>query len=483
MKIKKITALIIILLMLPIYLITINANPKSTFSYVWENTVIKIKLNDELSKYENLPKAYLYIDGVKVDAKIEIQKEGDWLFFLKDVDTSKVGTYYVWYKAYEYEEYKPGTCNGYKCKITFIVEDKIAPDLIIKKNEISIRRRKENDKDYILSIINDNVSATDNYSKVTISFSENVDLSYPSRYKVDVFVVDEENNETKGYFYIDVYDDYKPIIYFNAPNNYLKLSRNSDINLKDYFTAIDELDGDITDKIEYPIFNLNELGKKEYDVSVTNSGGSRVTKKVVIEIIDDIKPEIVLTSDSITLNYLTDLDSINYLKYVLKIEDDMEINYDNLKISSDLENKVGIYHIYYEYSDGVNSVTAILEARLISYKGPTIEVSNVTIKLGDYIDLYDYVIVSDDSDPTVYQSLVIMDDDIKYNESGTYYATVYAINNSGVSTTKKIKLVIEDKSSNKALIIIISVGVILFIAFIVFLLLYLLKLRNRKKVK
>lgn len=458
---------ILIMLLFLFAKIDIMANPKARFSYSWENTVIKVKLNDELAKYEDIPKAYLYADGVKLtDAKVEILKEGDWLFFLKDVDTSKTGTYYVWYKAFEYEKYKPGTCNGYKCKITFIVEDKVAPSLIIKKDEISVRRKKENDEEYVNKIINDNVSAVDNYSDVSITFSHMIDLSYPSRYKVDVFVVDEANNEAKGYFYLDVYDDYKPIIYFDAPNDYLKVSRNDEVDIKSYFKAIDELDGDISDKIEYPSFNLSELGKNEYEVKVANSGGSKATKKVVIEVVDNIKPEISLVSDIITLNYLTDLDNFNYLKYVLKIEDDMPINYDNLKVSSSLENKVGIYHIYYEYSDGINIATAILEARLISYKGPTINVSDIYAKVGDYIDIANYVTIVDESDPTVYQNMVITDDEVKYNEAGVYYASVYSINSSGVSTTKKIKVVIEEEKNN-LVIILISIISLVFI-FIIF---------------
>lgn len=427
----------------------------STWQYVWENTVIHVPLYDELNKYIDIPKATLYRDGNKLDCNIVYLKEGDWLHFLKDVNTNKVGTYYVWYKAFEYDTYVPGTCNGYKCLITFIVEDKTPPEIGVHLGEIKQRRIALNDNEKIDEIIKNNISTKDNYSEVELSFIHNVDLSTVGRYKVSVFATDTSNNVTNAEFFVDVFDDHYPILYFNAPNDYLVISRANNVDIKGYFKAIDEIDDDITDKIIFPSMDLKTLGKKEYEIKITNSGGNTTTKKIIIEIIDDVVPTINLVSNVITLDYLTNIDNINFGKYVLSIEDDGKVDYDKLVVRHNLENKVGSYQIYYHYSDGFNEAEASLEVKFISFSGPKITVSEVVIDEGEYVSLYDYFEISDPSDDKVFSSVKILDENVNYEKEGTYYASVYAINSSGISTTKKIRIIVNKKYNNLMVIVII----------------------------
>ena len=481
---KVILGLIIVVLLIFVFNTDLSADARSSFSYRWENTVIHIPLNDELTKYERGPVAYLYENNVLLDdAKVEYQRDGDWLYFLKDVDTSKVGNYYVWYKAYEYQKYKPGTCTGYKCKITFIVEDKIPPKLSISSSEVSIRRQKENDLDMIESLLLNNVKATDNYKDISVTFNHHIDLRFIGKYKVEVFAYDLANNVSKGLFYFNVFDDSIPLIYFDMPNDTIKINRNDEVNIKEYFKATDEVDGDITDKIIFPVIDNQTLGKTTYKVSVRNSAGNMSTRSFIVEIVDDIKPELLLTTDVITLDYQTDFNSLNLNKYILSINDDMPIDYNNLIITDNLENKVGVYFINYTYFDGVNKDTKTLEVRLVSYKGPTLEIDDAVIKIGDYVDLNDYVTVTDLSDFNAKDNLVISDDEVNYNEAGTYYATAYCLNSSGMSTTKKIKILVEEeiKKSNVAIIILsISLGLILLIILGV-LIFYFIKVKKKKE--
>ena len=102
----------------------------ATWSYKWSDTTIEVPVGSSIYDYENIPKAKLYKDGIELpNTDIKIVTTGDWLYYLVNVNTSVVGEYYVWYKAYEYN-YVPGTCHDYKCLITFKVVDKESPTII-----------------------------------------------------------------------------------------------------------------------------------------------------------------------------------------------------------------------------------------------------------------------------------------------------------------------------------------------------------------
>ena len=109
MKIKIIIGLVLTF----IYLNSINILA-TTYYYEWENTIINIPVFSSLEKYQDIPRAHLFVDGVEVDCDLKYNIEGDWLYYLSNVNTSKVGEYKVWYKVYENRLYKPGTCKGYR---------------------------------------------------------------------------------------------------------------------------------------------------------------------------------------------------------------------------------------------------------------------------------------------------------------------------------------------------------------------------------
>lgn len=457
------------------------------WEYKWFNTVVNISIGDELTKYTKIPYAKLYRNGEELkDAYITYSIEGDWLYYLKDVDTTRVGTYYVWYKAFENNKYVPGTCSGYKNKITFVVEDKEAPELDIINSVIHVQRRKNNDNDLINELLNNNVNYKDNYSKCDIKFEHDVKLNTVGRYEVKVSVIDLSKNRTTGHFYVEVYDNSKPNIYSDFSDTHIKISKNSEIDLKAHFTAFDEIDGDLSSKINITSFDRKHIGENEVIVSVSNSGGNRAQLNLIIEICDDVSPSIKMSTSSVVLDYLEDFNTFDFSKYVVDIEDDEEINYDNLVITHNLENKIGNYYIKYSYSDGVNEATEQISVKLVSFKSPTLEVVDVELKEGNIIDLNQYVYVYDESDNYVSESLKIDDSNVDYTKTGTYFADVYCMNSSGQSNTKKMKIKItssSEKTMNKDYIIIYSIfGGILAIGIFSGAFLF-IKKKRKKKIK
>ena len=105
-------------------LLSFKSNAAS-WHFEWEQTYIEVPLYANIDLYVTIPFARLYKDNhLLEDAEITYQRTGDWLYLLSDVDTTKIGTYQVWYKAYE-KKYLPGQCQGYKTLVTFQVTDDV----------------------------------------------------------------------------------------------------------------------------------------------------------------------------------------------------------------------------------------------------------------------------------------------------------------------------------------------------------------------
>lgn len=458
----------------------------ATYRYEWKNTVVDIPIGQSLDRYRFIPKADLYIDDKLVtDAVITYRCEGDWLYFLKDVDTAHVGEYKVWYKAYETSKYRPGTCNGYKSIIVFRVIDNQSPVINVLSDEISFRRTATNlslSDDELKNKLLNNVVVKDNYSSVSIQFDESIDTTIPGKYEVKVIAYDENYNYSTAKFNFYVYEDRKPTLSCVSPDNIIKVNYSNNIDIRPFLVANDYVDGNITNKILIPNIK-NDIGTNMYTVSVRNSNNLVTSLDVIVEVVDDTPPIITLTNSVAAIDYQTDIESFDFKKYIDSIEDNQQINYDNLKITHDIVNKVGSYNVKYEYTDGVSTDSKILELRLISKQKPELELTDITIKKKDNINLLDYVYVFDQSDDLVSDSIVIDDSNVNYNKKGVYYATVYAINSSGVSNTADLQITITDSSlfngDNLPLIIVSALLIISTLGYSAFFIRYFIHKRHQ----
>ena len=439
---KRIFVLISIIISLSILSINISA---ASWKYTWSNTVVRIPIGDSINDYKDKPKAQLYKDGVLLtDAVITYNPEGDWMYYLSDVNTSKLGEYEVWYKAYETNKYYPGTCPGYKCKVKFIVEDDVDPKLEIIDSNVKLRRGSEYD-------FNSNIRVSDNCdTELEVTFNENVEFSKIGVYSVNVYVKDDSDNDIEGSFNIEIYETTKPTIIYKNEGRTLKIPLNGDISLSSYFEAYDEIDGDLSKYINYPTIDNTQLGKKEYEFSVTNLAGLSNSVFVEVEIIDDEAPVINVIDKVITLDYKTDLLAYDFKKHIT-ITDNLEINFENLEIEHNILNEVGSYIVTYKYCDNSFAVIETIEVKMKSFTKPQIITENIICYENEAIDLKNYISVVDESDPNILDSLKIFDENVDYSTAGIYSAEAYALNSSGLSETVTFTITVvvyeEDLSS------------------------------------
>ena len=435
---KKILSVIIVLSLMFIFSFYCEA---ATWKFEWNNTTIHIPVGDSLDNYKNKPKAFLYKDGKLLkDAQITYSNELYLGLSIDLVDTNRVGIYNVWYRAFEEKKYQPGTCTGYRTKVSFIVEDTIAPTLDLIDKMIFIKRG-ETSFDF-----SSYVNAYDNYSDCEIVFSHNINFLRVGVYAVNVSAIDSSGNRTTGIINVRIYENEGPRLETSIEGNYLEVPYNSKVSLSSYFTAIDPIDGDLSNEIVYPTIDTSELGQKEYVISVSNKANIETTYILKINVVDNQAPEIVLTGNSYILDYNTDLELFDFMGYIKYIDDNSEIDYDNLTITHNIENKVGSYSIWYEYSDGVFTTINEVKITMLSSSAPTITTTEAIANVGDNIDYSNYYTIADLSDPNILDSVKIDDSNVDYSKPGVYYATVYAINSSGLSQSQRIKVVINDNS-------------------------------------
>lgn len=406
----------------------------SSWEFRWKNDIVYIPAGQSIDKYKYKPQAFLYRDGnLLVDADINYNIEGDWLYYLTDVNTSLPGEYCVWYKAYD-NIYLPGTCPGYKCLVKFIVYDDIPPTIEVLNDHIYLRRAQEYD---LLS----NIKVKDNCDEsCEVSINHNIDNLSIGSYSVEVFAVDKSLNKSVASFIVEIFEDTPPTIIYKNEGRPINLSIDEQINLLDYFSAYDRVDEDITNKIKFSEIDYKKLGLQTCTASVSNSAGMTTEIQFEVCIIDNESPQIHLIDDTVVLDYTTDLSMLDFKNYILNITDNEQIDYSRLDIRHNIENKVGQYSVWFTYDDTVFKTTAILTVSMISYSKPIIETDKINYEIGNNNDIKEYIVVVDPSDNNIYNNLIIYDENVNYTKSGSYYLECYVINSSGLSASKRIQV-------------------------------------------
>ena len=451
----------------------------SVWSYEWYDTEIEIPVGESINNYQDIPYAKLFKNGVLLeDANVNIVNKGDWLYYLSDVNTNIIGSYKVWYKAYENEKYLPGTCHNYKCLVTFNVVDKIAPTITMLTDEIRIKKGSTYDLSSYFNI-------SDNYDNdLRIEYYEQIDTYSVGKYDCKLVVVDKSSNQKSYAFKVEGYDDVLPKIEYVGDEGGIEVMINSTPNLKDYFKAYDEEDKDVTSRIEFPYIDTSVLGDNIYEFKVSDLSGNYASINVNVKVVDNIEPTIKLYTKEITFDFYDNILYYDFYKYIEALMNNGSILDSSLvNITHNIENKVGKYHIYYSYSDGVSETIEKIAVNVVSSKPPTINVKDITISENERIDFTQYIEVKDESDDNAYLSLIINDENVDYTKKGKYTASAYAINSSGLSTTKTFYVIVvnDDKligyfESEEVIYFVISIIILACGIFIVF------KTKKNKKV-
>ncbi|MDD2181395.1 MAG: DUF5011 domain-containing protein, partial [Bacilli bacterium] len=207
------------------------------------------------------------------DIQYEIKYQGQ---IIDEVDVSKLGTYEITYMV-EHLGYIASV------KRTVVVEDKIPPDLIIPSN-ITLKVEEVQDYNFM-----EGVSVSDNsLETITVTLTSDI-IIYPGEYTVVYSASDSSGNTTTKTRYVTVIDVGYPVITIlgNNPVN---------VNVENAYTdagatAIDDVDGDITEKIKITgTVDVNVVGTYTVKYTVNDKAGNETIATRTVNVIDNVPP-------------------------------------------------------------------------------------------------------------------------------------------------------------------------------------------------
>lgn len=356
---------------------------------LWTNEVIVIPLGESLDKYKNLPEATLYVnDEVAVDKLMYYEYEINYTSF-SVIRTHVVGTYTVWYRAHF-----PTLGFESDVAITFIVKDTISPTITGPKEFYVDVGTKSIDYKTLISY-------TDNYTVdkdlILNIYAGQVNLNQLGCYQVTYSVKDKALNESIWVTNIHVVDNVKPVIKQKAS---ITILIGEALNLDKFFTFSDNYDTVLDVSYDDTLINYQNPGRYPLSVTVKDQSENEVTVDFQVEIVDTTSPIIVLKTNNIKVNYLTDITTDDLRSFIMDVKDNIDIlNIEDVLITSYIDTHIlGKYEVIYAIRDSNNLIgEAKLVVEVIDNEAP-----KVRMKEDIYVDvhslepyIYDYLIIED----------------------------------------------------------------------------------------
>ncbi|MFA5720544.1 MAG: hypothetical protein WC939_05770, partial [Acholeplasmataceae bacterium] len=356
---------------------------------LWTNEVIVMPIGASLDKYKNLPEATLYVnDEVAVDKLMYYEYEINYTSF-SVIRTHVVGTYTVWYRAHF-----PTLGFESEVAITFIVKDTMPPTItgpmdfyvdvgtksIDYKTLINYTDNYTVDKDLILNI-----------------YAGQVNLNQLGSYQVTYSVKDKAFNESIWVTTIHVVDNVKPVIKQKAG---ITILIGEALNLDKFFTFSDNYDTVLDVSYDDTLIHYQYPGSYPLSVTVKDQSGNEVTVDVQVQVVDTTSPVIVLKTNNIKVNYLTDLTNDYLRSFIIDVKDNVDsLNIEDVLITSYIDTHIlGKYEVIYNIRDSNSLIgEAKLAVEVIDNEAP-----KVSMREDIYVDvhslepyIYDYLIIED----------------------------------------------------------------------------------------
>lgn len=398
----------------------------SNINFIWENTEVFVKVFDDISFYEDIPTVKVYKDNISYPVTLYKNAEGT---SLSIVNTSKIGSYKVYYRAYVDE-----LAKAESKAITFIVIDDLCPNIDIG-DDIYV----EYGSNYDLL----DIKCSDNYELKEVIIDDT--LFNPNKlgdYKVKYIAYDTSNNYSIKDVTIHLIDSSPPEIICNS---YKKIDiYDYDYNFLEDCEVFDLYDGNLFYTLHYESnVDFNNFGIYDVTFNAYDTSNNKVSTLVKYEVLDRTSPIINLNNYSITLPLGSNID---YLSYIKDIADNYyELNINDLKIDSNYKDEVGRYMVKYEIEDGSGNIgESILYINIKDMISPIIEASNITLKLNDYFDPIKYVKAIDNIDGDITNRIMVIKNDVDTLKEGEYEVIYYVYDSSGNEVKENINVLVKD---------------------------------------
>ena len=416
-------------------LFTSNINAYVGNGFIWNKSEISIPINSNFESYLSEFEVKFYYNDHLTSKEVKVKLDNFYYGNLS-ISTNKVETKTVYLLA-TVENYT----NYDRKQIIVHVVDDVIPDIKVCKELVFEAKKTINISDYFLVTDNDKIKNVDyDISKL------NLDLC--GKYEILVTAYDLSSNKNQRKFECMVIDYNKPII---SLASFIEVGYGEEFEVSKYAKAFDEYDGDLTNSISVEGLDIFKLGEQTATFKVMDLANNQTTLTKLVKVVDNEAPNLELKKYNDTI-YIDDKEKVDFRKYIDVVSD----NVDKLDVSdveidlSDYSYELGESNVYFILKDKSNNYCKRVLKINKSYKSkPTISITNPEIKVGDTINLKDYIEVSDLYDKYVENQLQIDESVIDYNKPGTYEVIVEAMNFAGNESKEKMLVHVKESESDK----------------------------------
>lgn len=337
------------------------------FNIQWSDTTVDVPLGADIDVYKDIPKAILYEDNVIVeDAIPTYKKTGVNRTFLSVVNTNYVKAYKIYFEVY-FDEYEMKSV----VQITFNVIDDVDPIMTyIPTFEIQIGQS--------LPDFRKNLIYSDNYDEQELLLID-VDQSKIIKDKIGRFPItytiwDTSMNNQSYDTYIDIVDHIAPVIDIDFPIIF-------QVNQAFYYDSYIEVNDNYDQMVDFVIndesVDYHRVGTYQVSVSATDSSKNESSETFYITIVDQVPPNIFLSSYPKPIEVNQELSEEILKSYILSVDDNYDqLSIDDVVITHDIDVfRVGSYKIYYQIKDfSNNEKNMILNVDVVDLIKPNIDI-------------------------------------------------------------------------------------------------------------
>ncbi len=423
---KRISLLFIIFIIS--LLVQNEAKALSGNGFIWNKTEVSIPLNDNFESYLDEFEVKFYYKGQildDVDVKVEID---DMYYNNFVVSTKEVGVKTVkliatvlGYSSYDKKDVLVHVVDTKLPTITQVQSLIIPLGSAVNYNEYFLFR----DNDEITScIIND---GSVNYTKIGV-------------YPISIIVIDKSGNRVEQNYNVSIVDKGKPSL--ETASFIEVIFGDEDFDIRDYVKASDNLDGDITNNIEYFGLDVYKLGKQSVTIKVEDSNHNETVVTKEITVVDNVAPVIELTTYFKTISSFEKPDFKSFIKNITDKCDKSNLLEKVVIDDSDFEEEFGTYDIIYTvYDASGNKATRNLSLTITYNSAPIIEANDLVFKQNEKFNLKDYIKVTDEYDENI--NVTIDESILDKSTPGTYEIIITALNKAGIKSEKIIYVTIK----------------------------------------
>ena len=219
-------------------------------------------------------------------------------------------------------------------------------------------------------------------------------------------------------------------------------------------TANDLENGNLTDKITVDDSKVdwNKPGVYPVTYSVSDSDGNTVSKTIELTIKSNDKP-VIIGTDDVIIKQGTTFDPMDSVTSTDTEDGNLS---DTIIVTGTVDiNTPGKYELTYSVTDSDSNTTTVKRtvivttAMVVINKAPIITAENKIIKVGDIFDPVAGVTANDDEDGDLTGNIIVIENTVNTNNSGTYTIKYEVTDSAGAKTNKTIYVTVQNVSTEE----------------------------------